>query len=219
MMTGYGSEGTAARALRLGVRDYLIKPFTTEEVLSSIERALEESRLRSEAERLSNLVENYVRCLDLLDTVGSSITSSFDLDDVLQCILEAGQLVTGAESGGLLLKDETSEQLQVVAVLGQPELDAEALLTQAGDERLHPVLQEGVAVRLESAEDHTIENQMGDMATSVLQVPLSMQDRILGLMTIERCEERIPFCEHDEQMLRVLAGYAVIALEKAGRLP
>lgn len=218
MITGYGSEGTAARALRLGVRDYLVKPFTTEEVLSSIERALEEVRLRREVARLSDYAEYQVRCLDLFDAIGTSITSSFDLDDILQRILEAGQLVTGAESGGLLVMDETSEQLQVVAVLGQPKPVPEALPLWAGDERLHPVLREGVPVRLESAEDPAIESQTGDMVASVLQVPLSTRDRVFGLMTMDRREEGVPFSEHDEQILKILAGYTVIALEKAGRL-
>ena len=43
MMTAFGSEAIAAQALRIGVKDYIIKPFTTEEILASVERALTES--------------------------------------------------------------------------------------------------------------------------------------------------------------------------------
>jgi DNA-binding NtrC family response regulator len=46
MITGFGSEGVAARALHLGALGYLIKPFTTEEVLTSVERALTVRDLR-----------------------------------------------------------------------------------------------------------------------------------------------------------------------------
>lgn len=39
VMTFHGTEETAVRALRLGARDYLIKPFTVEEMQSALERA------------------------------------------------------------------------------------------------------------------------------------------------------------------------------------
>ncbi|MBE7473707.1 MAG: hypothetical protein DPW09_12170 [Anaerolineae bacterium] len=39
VMTFHGTEETAVRALRLGARDYLIKPFTIEEMQAALERA------------------------------------------------------------------------------------------------------------------------------------------------------------------------------------
>jgi two-component system NtrC family sensor kinase len=53
-MTIYGSEQIAVEAFRLGVRDYLSKPFTVDEVQNSVNRALRESRLAREKEQLKN---------------------------------------------------------------------------------------------------------------------------------------------------------------------
>jgi DNA-binding response OmpR family regulator len=43
VMTFHGTEETAVRALRLGARDYLIKPFTFEEMEAALERAFQAS--------------------------------------------------------------------------------------------------------------------------------------------------------------------------------
>jgi DNA-binding NtrC family response regulator len=52
-MTVHGSENIAVEVFRLGVRDYLVKPFTVDEVRSMIDRALNEIRLAKEKEELS----------------------------------------------------------------------------------------------------------------------------------------------------------------------
>ncbi len=54
LMTLHGSESVVARALRLGVRDYIIKPFQIEEMLAAIERALAEGRLERERAQLAS---------------------------------------------------------------------------------------------------------------------------------------------------------------------
>ncbi|MGB7539157.1 MAG: response regulator [Anaerolineales bacterium] len=57
LMTAYGSEDVAIEAFRLGVRDYIVKPFTSDEILRSIDRALNESRLARQKEELNrNLI-------------------------------------------------------------------------------------------------------------------------------------------------------------------
>ncbi len=57
LMTAYGSENVAIEAFRLGVRDYIIKPFTSDEILQTIDRALNESRLARQKEELNrNLI-------------------------------------------------------------------------------------------------------------------------------------------------------------------
>jgi len=52
LMTAYGSEDLAIIALRLGARDYLLKPFSAEELIGAVETALAETRLRRECESL-----------------------------------------------------------------------------------------------------------------------------------------------------------------------
>jgi DNA-binding response OmpR family regulator len=53
LMTAYGSEHVAIEAFRLGVRDYVVKPFTPEEILQAIDRSLNETRLARQQEELS----------------------------------------------------------------------------------------------------------------------------------------------------------------------
>ena len=53
LMTAYGSEEIAAKAFSFGVKDYIIKPFQGQEVLTAIDRALTERRLEAERERLT----------------------------------------------------------------------------------------------------------------------------------------------------------------------
>ncbi|MBN1113770.1 MAG: sigma-54-dependent Fis family transcriptional regulator [Oligoflexia bacterium] len=52
LMTGYSDKETAIAALKAGAYDYIEKPFDTDEVVSSVESALELSRLRAEKEEL-----------------------------------------------------------------------------------------------------------------------------------------------------------------------
>ena len=52
LMTAFGSEELAIIALRLGVRDYLQKPFSPDDLIRAVEGALTEARLRRERDAM-----------------------------------------------------------------------------------------------------------------------------------------------------------------------
>ena len=52
LMTFHGSEEVAIEMYRLGVKDYVKKPYAAEEMLQAIERSLSEVRLRQEKDAL-----------------------------------------------------------------------------------------------------------------------------------------------------------------------
>ena len=214
MMTGYGSEGSAARALRLGVRDYLIKPFTTEEVLSSIERALSESRLRREKDQQNALLADYGRRFKLFAAVAQSMGEDMDSSELLQRIVEAAVLVTRAEVGLLLAVDQEDGDLRAVNSRGLQD-PTEGQTTTAGDERLLPVLQQGTVVRLCGKGGATIEIQTGAGVQSVCQAPLQIGGATLGVLSVDRRKQSTAFCSVDEQSLMILAACAARVMEQA----
>jgi len=87
-MTIYGSEQIAVEAFRLGVRDYLPKPFIIDEAQSAVNRLLRESRLAREKDQLKNnlVVEETVR-----QTV---VTISYYINNQLM-IVDGGLRVLG----------------------------------------------------------------------------------------------------------------------------
>jgi GAF domain-containing protein len=164
---------------------------------------------------LSALLQDYVRSATQFGDIVRAIVLGHDLDSILRQIVEAGMSFTGAEAGLLLLLDETMRQLQVAVALGQDQHIVGNLAAEAGDERLYPVLQEGAAVRLHSSERCDIEIQTGRSTRAVLQVSLQAQGRVLGLVTVDRWIGVEAFSERDEQMLKILADYVVLAMERA----
>lgn len=217
MMTGYGSEGTAARALRLGVRDYLVKPFTTDEVLSSIDRALVENRLRADNQAWSARWAGLTGGLGLLADIGDEMLSEQPREGILRRTVEAGQALTGAEAAFLLLFDADGEHLRVAAVQGRPEPSPGELPAQEGDPRLAPVLKKGQAIRLQSSKGCDIALQTGSLARAVLQVPVLLNGALRGLVSVDRRVGTQPFDDHDEKVLRLLANHVSLALARIGR--
>ena len=118
LATAHGSEETAVAAFRLGIRDYVIKPFDADEISESVDRALRESRLQRERDQLvqqlmesNSQLQRRAQELNVLYGVGKSVASSLDLEEVLHRVVEAAVYVVGAEEGSLMLLDEEQGEL------------------------------------------------------------------------------------------------------------
>jgi DNA-binding NtrC family response regulator len=61
VMTAFGSVDNAVEAMKLGAFDYVNKPFRTEELLLTLERALRDTALRREVAQLRRNAADGVR--------------------------------------------------------------------------------------------------------------------------------------------------------------
>jgi CheY-like chemotaxis protein len=108
-MTVHGSESIAVEAFRLGVRDYLIKPFSIEEVQQAIDRALQEARLAREKEELA-------RDLIASETVRQTVvTLAHHINNHLTAL--GGNLALLQESLSGIVQDSRVSVTKIEAVL------------------------------------------------------------------------------------------------------
>src|SRR5258708_17209636 len=110
LMTFHGSEEIAIEVFRMGVRDYVKKPYTPEEMLTAIEGNLTETRLRKEKDALTSRLlnanrelHNRIKELNTLYSIGKSVTALLNPTQLLARVVEAATVVTSAELGSLLL--------------------------------------------------------------------------------------------------------------------
>jgi two-component system phosphate regulon sensor histidine kinase PhoR len=220
MMTFHGSETLAVAAFRLGIRDYIVKPFQVEEMLEAIERALTEVRLRRERDELTvrlvkvnHQLEQRVRELNTLFGIGKSVTAVLDLEKVLARLVEAAVYLTGAEEGSLLLVDTRTNELHMLAAQGFEERVARAFRLRVEDSLAGRVVKTGEPLILHSDETHRIKTSY--LVKALIYVPLKVKDRISGVLGVDNRQTDRRFTKHDVQLLSALADYAAIALENA----
>lgn len=223
LMTFHGSEGTAVRAFRLGARDYIIKPFAIDEMLHAIDRALTESRLRRERDSLTQTVlkvnrqlENRVQELRFLYGIGRSVTSLQDLQQILNRIVEAAVYLTGAEEGSLMLVDEASGELYLRAARGLHEKHARSFRIKIQDSIAGQVVRTGRPVMIGGQNrDDSFKVTTGYFVKALLNVPLKVMDRIIGVLAVNNRQEIKAFSERHLNLLMALADYASVAIDNA----
>jgi two-component system NtrC family sensor kinase len=201
LMTAYGSEAIAAQALRLGVRDYLIKPLTAEEVLHSINSALTEHRLRQEKSVLHDRLSQQNRVLLALQNVGMLTTSKANLDEMLMRAVDASLFVTGAESGFLALIEDSST-LVLRAARNLP-ADQGQRIPLGPDDAFARLLRQGRPHR-QVAEG---------LNPAALHIPLVSRGQPLGVLAVTGRPANGEFNEQDERALNALGCYIALTLE------
>ena len=217
LFTAHGSEHVAAEAFRLGVQDYLVKPVEPEQLEATITRALNETRLRQKADRLTEELKDQVAWLSALSKIGQSVTSTLDLDEVLRRIVEAAVQLTQAEEGFLALLDSSTGIFNLRAVKNIDEKLIKTTRLPVQDSLIGVAIRSGKAVRSskDSAGDR-LKISTGLLVHSLLYVPIFSKGRPLGVLAVDNRIARREFDQKDEIVLTSLVDYAAVALENAG---
>ncbi len=222
LMTAYGSEDTAVRAFRLGVWNYITKPFKVSELLTLIKQALDDRRLRRERERLvaelsrtNRILSRRVKELATLQAIGRSVSSLMTVDKLLRRIVDAALRLTEADIGAIFLPDKATGELHLEALCkdrsffpcptdGEPDQHATQVLRTGRPLWITP-----------SADDRCFVASLGCEANAALYVPVKLGSRVVGVMGVAYTRETpMPALEVEGQ-LTALADYVAIALNNA----
>ncbi len=223
LMTFHGSEETAVRAFRLGARDYVIKPFAIEEMLSTLDRALAESRLRQERDQLTQTLlkvnqqlEHRLQELRFLYGIGRSVTSLQSIEPILNRIVEAAVYLTKADEGSLMLLDADSGELYLRAARDMGEKKAKNFRVKVHDSIVGQVMRTGRPVMIGGMNrDDSFKVTTGYFVKALLNVPLKVSDRVIGVLAVNNKTTVRTFNEGHLQSLMALADYASVAIENA----
>lgn len=220
LATAHGSEETAVAAFRLGIRDYIIKPFDADEISTSVDRALRESRLQRERDQLvqqlmesNSQLQRRAQELNVLYGVGKSVAASLDLEEVLHRVVEAAVYVVGAEEGSLMLLDEEQGELYVRA---SKNLDskAQSMRKRVTDSLAGKVLQTKRAIAIGN-DSQWKRTHTALLVKSLIYVPLILQNKPIGVLGVTNRLKETSFDSNDTRALSALGGYATIAINNA----
>jgi len=204
LMTSHGSEQIAVEVFRLGVHDYIMKPFDPQHMLDAIENALSVTRLQREKEALTRRImqanqqlTQHLEELNALYEVGKSITALMQPNELLERIVDAVLLVTRSDECSLELMDSASGEVK------------KRLTKTRAAEHHHPgqtrLLNTGAlaASKIKSLEK---------LEQSVLKVPIQVGKKVFGALSIQKGVDS-DFTRHDNRLLGMLADYAAIAIQ------
>lgn len=215
LMTFHGSEEIAVEVHRLGVRDYVKKPYTVEEMLAAIERSLTETRLRREKEGLTERLiqanrdlQMRLQELNVLYGVGKSVTAISDLRQLLPRVVDAAMQITYAEEGYIYLVQNTvlvcmAQRRRVEGQLQPGDLDS--------SERVAAQVVESGQAQVLTAE------QLADTGGfSVVAVPMIIRDVVIGALVARNVSPGSHvFTNYHSALLSALSDYVAIAIENA----
>ncbi|MBI4927655.1 MAG: response regulator [Anaerolineae bacterium] len=223
MLAQRGQEADIVQAFRLGAADYLLLPVREAEVISAVERVLKQVHERRERERLSQQLQvtnqelqQRVRELTTVFSVGKAVTSITDLSLLMDRILEGAVRVSQADMGWFLMRDDDSKPFVLVAEINLPG-SLGLRIGQPWDDGMSKL----VAM---SGETLTITGEplkrfkIAALGQAALVAPIRAQKRqqraVIGLLALMR-KSTTAFGASESHLLEALADYASIALVNA----
>jgi len=210
IVSGYGTMEMAIRALKLGAQDFLLKPFTPKELVTSMQKVLERRRLIQENLRLKAR-------LPILE-ISKALMAEVNLQRLVQLALETVQQTLGAGRVSLMLLDEERQELSISAALGLPDEVVTSTRVKVGQGLASLAVQrkEPILLPEQAEDDSSIQALMtrSDVGPAIC-MPLMLKDRVLGVLNVSRPLGLAPFRQDDVDLLSILGGQIAVAIENA----
>ncbi len=227
IITSHVSMDTALDAIQKGAYDYLTKPFDElEEVWFTVIRALEKRHLtisnRHLLEDLSQRNQKLtaaVKRLTSLIEAGCAMGSFQSISDLLSFFIELAVSELGVERSSLMLMDDESKELRIVASIGLAPDIVETVRVEMGEGIAGRVAQSGKPFLLKNnkekieMDDQDNPELYAEAFPIALSVPIKHQNNFFGVINVTNRTNDEPFDENDISFLLGLAGQAGVAIE------
>ncbi len=221
-VSGVIGEEKAIETLRLGATDYVLK-HRLERLVPSVERALREAGERNERRKAES-------ALRLLAEASNVLSASLDYHSTLTNIVRIAVPFFATYCVVDVLADDGGLQRVAVEHADPEKQDLARALMYYPPRRdsLHPILQvlrSGESLLMEEIPDvvkssnsqsdqhHEIYQQLG--GTSLMIVPLCVQNRVLGTVSFVRDSKAEPYSADDLKLAEDLTQRAALAVENA----
>ncbi len=187
----------------------------------SVSLALRDMNMMSENADLKQRVDGLAREIEFFDSVNKTLTSTPELNEVLDAIMKKAKKILSAEDWSILLLDkETGELVSNKTVRKGTGRGSRKCRLKAGEGIAGWVAREGIPVVIpDVSRDTRFCNQIGretDRKTkSLICVPIRSKGDIMGVLEIVNRTKKRPFTREDLALLMRLVDHAALAIERA----
>ena len=219
VMTAYATLDTARAAVKEGAYDYVLKPFSLNEVKLAVSNALERHRLASENARLLELTQ--------LFRISEQIATIHDEHHLLSFVLKTALHRVGASRGSILVRTADGRALEIRAGVGLPDevlgrsVELDRSISGLVAKTVKPLLVNDVRELPEVAQ---LSHQLPE--TSFISVPLEHKgygngsgpdtgngQQVIAVLNVCQKIDGTKFTEGDLKTLSILANHAAAALQ------
>lgn len=209
-ITGHGTLDTAIESLMRGVEGFVLKPFTQEELINTVGRAMSRARLQKENIRLKALIPVF--------EISKLLISEIDLAHLFKIITDVLVKEFAVDRLSLMLVDEQSGDLVIRASHGLPAAMASQTRRKPGEGVSGIVLKKRQPLIISNGRhpdaDVTAALNLEEMPLSSMCVPLIGRNKAFGVLNVSR-HSGSPFSTSDLQIVLILASQVVTAMENA----
>jgi len=232
IISSNASSFNTLKSLRQGAYDFIVKPIDDETVLYNVvERALEKQEqgrkkqylLNELTEKNKGLLES-LAMMKIVNQICLLLTSTFDIAVILQKLTETATEHLLATRGYLLLLDKSGTNLNVKVCTGIDPASTATFRLAIGKGISGQVVSSGKPIVVGKISDENFSTSIVEedpdgvllAAPSILSVPLQVNGRVAGALTISGGCGGKPFTDDHLEFLAMLSRYASIAIENAG---
>lgn len=157
--------------------------------------------------------------LAALYEVGSQLSTTLDLGELLNLVMDATIRLTGAERGFLVLRDEASDRLQTAAArnMDQKTITGDSMEISRGIVRQvlkagEPILTDNAQKDERFAEHHSV---ISYQLRAIMCAPLRTRGRTIGAAYVDNRMYSDVFTQEDLSLLAAFASQAAMAIDNA----
>jgi len=220
LVTGFASRESALIAETARANDYLVKPFSIGQLQASITRTLARRLEQASPSELDEdeIMARPLAALQALYDAGRALSTTKNLNELLNNILRLAMGVTQARIGSIMLLDDARRSLTIAAAQGLEQTVIGEVRVPIGESIAGHVAQTGESLLIENVEsDPRFHRRSHERygGASLICTPLKVGDSLLGVINLANREGGGAFLQADLRLLTTLASQAAVAIDDA----